>query len=83
MRLPVARLQPLPRAVRVDADLHRGLEVRHPAQLVVHDAQTAVVEHVDAIGLAADLDVALQQAVLDRKSERPEEFLLEQTLAHA
>ena len=52
----VARLEQLPRAVRVDGDLHGRLQVRHLAELVVDDAKRAVVEHVDAIGLAADLD---------------------------
>ena len=44
------------RAVRVHGDLDRGIQVRHAAELVVDDAQRPVAEHVDAVGLAADVD---------------------------
>ena len=70
VRVLVARLQPLPRAVGVDRNLHGRLQVRHLAELVVDHANRAVVEHVEAIGLAADLDVFLDEAGETREAER-------------
>ena len=77
-RLP-PRFEPLARRVRVDRDLNRRARVRQPAQLVVHDPQRSVGEHVDAIGLAADLDRARLQAAEQRKHERPLQLDLEET----
>ena len=61
MRAAVARLERLLRAVGVDSDLNRVL-VGRPTELVVDDAQRAIVEDVDAVGFAANLNRALTRS---------------------
>ena len=55
---PVPRREQRLRGMRVHRHLQRRVAIGRAAELVVDDAQRAVLEHINAVGLGANLDLA-------------------------